>query len=60
MDFFGGWGGGGGAKGMLDPLSKYRGPAPGPPLPTPMRTATIYVTILLVETIYTLAQQHAT
>ena len=50
MDFLGG---GGGAKGMLDPLSKYRGPAPGPPLPTPMRTATIYVTILLVETIYT-------
>ena len=34
MDY---WGGGGGGKGYVAPLSNYWGPGPtGPPLPTPM------------------------
>ena len=36
-------GGGGGAKGMLAPLSNYwGGGGPGPPLPTPMTFITMF------------------
>ena len=35
MDY---WGGGGGGKGYVGPLSNYWGGGPGPPLPTPMLT----------------------
>ena len=43
MDYWGGGGGRGGAKGVLAPLSNYWGPAPPPPppLPTPMSKFTV-------------------